>query len=889
MFTNKFKPFVPHIVAVVIFITITSIYFYPQLEGLRLRQGDTEQHIGMSKEISDFREKYRSEPLWTNSTFCGMPAYQVSTLYSNEVVKAENKLLDKILPRPIGYIVLAMVAFYILLLCFEVNPWTSIIGAIAFGLASFNMLYLEAGHNSKVHAVALLPLVFGSLMLAYRKNYFMGAILLAFSLCLVIGGNHIQMSYYAAFLVAFIIIAELILHLLNKSFLKFLKVSAVLIVAAIIGILPSFSNLYTTYEYGKYSTRGKTELTVSPPSEGEEKEKPVNALESWYITQHDLGYGEVWSLVIPNVKGGAPNYIGNIEDAVKNVDPAYAQYVAERNAYWGEQSATGGAFYFGAVIFVLFVLGMVFIRDQIKWAFFAAFILAVILSWKYSGILDFFINHFPLFNKFRDTKMILILVQMIWPLIGLLFIKELFNNQIKGKKLLYTLIAVNGLLLLFYLTPGTFFDFVSSRESDEFNKQLTSLENSPKYDQFRTFISELENARMVIFKKDTLRSLFFALMVSGLVFAFAYGKIKKNYFLAILGLLVLIDLWVVDKRYLNNEKYGNSYKMWVQKQRYSNPYRASNADTFILNNEMRGNPSLYSKIEEAINKPSKNTKPQDLETKKQDIIFSELNFNTDYRVLTLEKTKNPFSDGSISYFHKSLGGYHGAKLKKYQELLDFYVNNEYSIAYSTIHSLREKHMPNELIAEALKTRIPLLDMLNTKYLIYDADTVAFNNPYANGYCWVVKDIKYAENADDEMLSLGKVNLKTTVVVNKKYKGEIKPFQYDSTTSIKLNSCLPNHLSYTYKSAAPQLVVFSEIYYPKGWNAYIDGKKAPYFSANYILRAMCMPAGEHTIEYRFEPQSFYVGEKISLASSILLFVLLIGAISFEVYKKIKPAN
>jgi hypothetical protein len=352
-----------------------------------------------------------------------------------------------------------MIGFYILLLCFRLNPWISIIGAVAFGLSSVNMLYLAGGHNSKVLAIALLPTVIGSLMLAYRRNLFTGALLFAFFFSLQLSANHLQMTYYGMFLVALIVLAELYIHVKDKLYLKFVKASSVLVIAAIVGILPNFSNLYTTYEYGKYSTRGKSELTITPNQTAGEKTTTGNALDPDYITQYNMGYGEVWSVVIPDVKGGSATYIGNKKDIIEKVNPQYREYVAQSPSYWGEQYFSGGAFYFGVSMFVLFILGMVFIKDPIKWAFLAASALAVILSWKY-GIIDAFIQHFPLFKKFRDTKMIMVLMQIAFPVVGLLFVKEMFTTVINRKKLLYTLLIINGVFLLFYLMPGAFFDFV---------------------------------------------------------------------------------------------------------------------------------------------------------------------------------------------------------------------------------------------------------------------------------------------------------------------------------------------------------------------------------------------------------------------------------------------
>jgi hypothetical protein len=879
---KKLKPVLPHVIAILSFVILATVYFYPQVEGLSLRQSDNEQAVGMSKETADFRQKYGTEPLWTNGAFSGMPTYQISTVHKNYVTSVESNLIFKPLSQPIGYVVLAMIGFYILLLCFGANPWLSMIGAIAFGFSTINIIFLGAGHNSKVHAIALLPMVIGSILLAYRKNYIIGSLLLCFSLCLEVAANHLQITYYGAFLIALIIIVELIIHLKVKLFLKFLKVSSVLLVAAIISLLPSFSNLYTTYEYGKYSTRGKSELTISP-SNPTQKQTQSDALESWYIKQYNMGTGEVWSLVIPNVKGGGEVYMGDpkkkniMAKLSPDINPQIQEYIAQSPTYFGEQAGSGGAFYFGATIFILFILGLVFIKDPIKWAFLGASLLAIVLSWKNGVIIDFFIEHFPLFNKFRDTKGMLILAQISFPFIGILFLKELFDTQINKKKLLYVLLGINGLLLIFWMVPSAFFDFMSSSDAE----QMTANQNNAA---FNTYMAEIVNLRIAIFRLDALRSLFFAICVSVLVYVFVAGKLKKNYFLAGLGILVLIDLWAVDKRYVHNDEVGSGYKMWIAKQQYKNPYRASASDIFILNNELQNDPALKSKVDASVNKELNKLSPhKNIELEKEKLYFSELNFATDYRVFLLN---GAFSNGEVSYFHKSLGGYNGAKLKKYQELVDFYITNEQNTIYN---AFKDTTLTYEKIAYLLKNKIPVLNMLNTKYIIYNPGSAALPNPNAYGNCWFAKDVKLVQNADEEITSLGKVDLKTTAVVNQKYKGEIHQFQFDSTASIKLTSYLPNHLIYQSKSSKPQFAVFSEIYYPKGWDVYIDGKKSSYMCANYLLRAMDVPAGEHKIEFRFEPQSYMIGTKISTTSSILLIILLLGALSYEIYRKTKAGS
>ncbi len=477
----------PHLVAILVFIILSTIYFAPQVNGYLLNQSDQTNYLGMSKEIIDFRTKYNSEPLWTNAMFGGMPAYQISTRHTNIINTLKNQVL-KIMPRPIGYMFFLMIGFYILLLCFKVSPWVAIIGAVAFGLSSMNILLLETGHNTKVHAISFIPPLIGSIVFAYRKNHLIGGVLFSVFLCWHLSANHIQMTYYALYMIVAIVLVEFSIFLKNGQWLKFIKISSILLFAGILGILPNLSNLLVTYEYGKYTIRGKSELTIS--ADKNTKGKVQNAaLESDYIKEYSFGYGEVWSLVIPNVKGGEMGYLSTHKEAMENVSPNYRENVAQHFSYWGEQRATGGAFYFGASIFLLFVLGMFLVKDKIKWALIAASLLAIVLSWKYSIVLDWFIEYMPLFNKFRDTKMMLILAQVSFPLLGFLFLNKLLENEINKKQFIYISSGVIGLLAIFYIMPSVWFDFLSKAETNQFNKLISDYKNNP------SILSQIDNLK----------------------------------------------------------------------------------------------------------------------------------------------------------------------------------------------------------------------------------------------------------------------------------------------------------------------------------------------------------------------------------------------------------
>ena len=877
---KNLKPFVPHIVAVLIFFVLASVYFAPTFSGYSLSQGDFLTTTGMSQEIKDFRNIEKQDPLWTNSMFGGMPAYQISMQNkSNIFPKIESAFTSSPFGYPIGYLFIAMISFYIMLLCFGVNSWLSIIGSIAFGFASINILYLGNGHVTKIHSIGLLPGIIGGIYYAYRKNMWLGAIIFSIFVCLNISANHIQQTYYFLFLALAIILVEFYRSIKEKLIKSFFRISALLIIAAVIGILPTVSNLLLTNEYAKYTTRGASELTVNKTGLLDSSDK--SGLEKNYIKQYSLGYGEVWSVAIPNIKGGASNYLGNFPDKMKNVSAEYQKSIENTPSYWGEQLSTGGAFYFGATIFLLCILGLFFIKDRIKWALLIASILAVILSWKYSSILDIFIDNIPLFNKFRDTKMILLIVQISMPLLALLFLNVLFTQQIDRKKLNYVTIGTIGVFIIFYLMPTVWFSFFSANEISYFDAQLAKyVNNQTVLDQLNQFKSELESVRISIYKGDLMRSILFMLAVGGIIILYSYNKLQKKYVIAILGFLILIDLWVVDKRYLNNEKLNGEYTHW-KKEFYRNfPFTPSIADRQILNKEISESPELEIKVNKAISEFKQSEKNNDnVELEKEKLSFTTMNFSTDFRVFTLQ---DPFSNATVSYFHKSIGGYHGAKLKRYQELIEFRINKEYQTIVSALESNNDT-----LIRSTFSNKLPTLSMLNTRYIIYNPEAAPLINPSANGSVWFIKEVKFVDNADEEILSLDSINPKITVVIDKRFADQIhhtvKP---DITATIELKSYKPNHLEYLSNTSTPQVGVFSEIYYKDGWNAYIDGKLAPYVRANYVLRAMDIPAGSHKIEFKFEPRTYTLGKNISCAGSVLLILFIIGGLFFNYKRKAK---
>jgi hypothetical protein len=862
---------IPHVAGLLIMLAVSAIYFYPQLKGFRLKQSDIMQHKGMSKEIADYRELYKEEPLWSGTAFSGMPAYQVS-LQDHNFMSTLDDMLMKIIPMPIGLLFLLMAGFYILLLCFDVNPWVATAGAVAFGLTSINILFMATGHNSKVQAIALMAPLVGSMVYAYRKNFIAGAALVALFTCLHVSANHLQMTYYLVFLLAAIALVEFFIYFRQKNLLKFFKVSALVLFAAILGVLPFMPTLLVTAEYSKVTTRGESELTIAAPGSYDHKK----GLDKDYIKQYSFGHGEVWSVAIPNVKGGESGYLGSNKEAMKKVKPEYREVISQQSSYWGEQLFTGGAFYFGAGVFLLAVLGMFFIKDTIKWALLAATLLSIMLSWKYGSLLDVFIDHVPMFNKFRDTKMMLVLAQISIPLLAFLFIDYAIKNPVDKKRFLYVLLGTVGLFFLFCIMPTVWFDFMGKEEAAAFNQQLDSYGNNAQaITQLEDIRNEIINARISIFRSDCMRSILVIALTGVVAYLLVLRKLKSYGFIAIAGIISLIDLWSVDKRYMNNDKDGRGYAHWQDEKSSKYPITAQTADREILNYELSAQPLIRQRIDKAISEVSSsgNFKGADLQAEQEKVSFRELNFSTNYRVLYLP---DPFNNSSTSYFHKSIGGYHGAKLKKYQELFDFYISPE----QTKLRNFLSSQITREQMDSFLRDSIPVLNMLNTKYIIYNPSATPLTNPHHYGYAWFVNKIQFTENADEEMLALGKID-KSSVVMNKQYNGKATAAaQIDSSATIQMTEYKPNHLVYETSAASAQFAVFSEIYYAKGWNAYIDGKPSEHFRVNYTLRGMNIPAGKHKVEFKFEPETYYTGVKISTIGSVLMALFIIAALFYD---------
>lgn len=824
---NILKKSLPYIVALAIFLTITLVYFSPLFEGKMLKQHDIAMFKGMSKAIVNFRAKTGKEPLWTNSMFGGMPAWQISVKYAGNKIMDLDRIIRLGLPAPADLVFLYFLGFFVLLLVLEVDPWLGIVGAIAFAMSSYFFIILGAGHTSEAHAIGYMAPVLAGIIWAYRGRFWKGGLLTAVALALEILSGHLQITYYLLILVLVYVVYAFVEAIHDKQMPRFVKASGILLLAAVLAILTNITSLWGTYQYGQYTMRGKLVLTKEKGNRG--------GLSRNYITAWSYGIGETWSLMIPDVKGGASGYIGRDNSALEHAAPRFRRIIAQQDSYWGNQPGTSGPVYVGAIMIFLFVLGMFLLEDRMKWALFAVTVLAILLSWgkNFMGLTNFFIDYVPGYDKFRAVSMTLVIVELTIPLVGILVLNKILKNpEILLKKMKFFYISLGltaGISFLFYAFPTAFFTFFSQFELHQFSR--LKLNNNPA--QVTAFIDSLQNVRVAIFRQDALRSLLFILIAAGVLYAFARGKLKKSWFLITLGILILVDLTGVDRRYLNDSNFEIARKAEY-------PFKKTIADMDIFKDK-----------------------------------------SLDYRVVDL--TKNVFNDASTSYFHESIGGYHGAKLRRYQDLIDEYLLSEINAMRKVISA-----KPTiESVDAALKQQ-QVLNMLNTRYLIYNPDTEPIYNPYAFGNAWLVNDFKLVKDADSAIYELGKTDLRAVAVVNRHFASQLhgKKFPIDASAQIKLLSYEPNDLIYDFQAKAQQLVVFSEIYYSKGWNVYLDGKIVPYFRADFDLRAMVVPSGKHKIEFKFQPKAWSIGETVSLIASLFMLLLLAFVFVFEIRHFIK---
>ena len=797
----KSKKLLPYIIAIAIFIFASLTYFYPVLKGQKIAQSDITQFRGMVKEINNFRADKNTEPYWTGASFSGMPAYQISAYYPNDFVRLIDRTL-RFLPRPADYTFLYFLSFFVLMLALKIEWRLAILGALSFGFSTYLIIIFGAGHNAKAHAIAYMPLVLAGVLWVFQKRYILGFLVTGFGLALEIYTNHPQMTYYLGFCLLILGVVEFINAIKEKLLPVFIKQSVVIIAAVLLGIGANSSRLMAMKEYGDYSTRGKSELTITP--DGSVKEAAVG-LDKAYITEYSYAKLETFNLFIPRFMGGGTvEKLENSSELYKVIETKLgkkgADYFTDQAlTYWGDQTIVEAPAYIGAVIFFLFFLGLFLVKGRLKQWLLAATVFSILLSWgrNFEGLTNFFIDYVPLYNKFRAVSSIQVIAELCVPILGVLALKEFFSLKIsseeKIKALKKSLYAFGGLIFIGFLLAHSFSTFEGIRDT-------TYLNIEKEYNIIGVLDAVIADRKaMLLF--DVLRSLFLMLLTAGVLWMFLKSKLKQGIAILIIAVFVLFDLVSVDKKYVNKDDFKLSRKI-------EKPFIASNADKLILQDKTH---------------------------------FRVGNFSV-----------NPMNDGSTSYFHQSIGGYHAAKMMRYQELF------EYQIA---------------------KNNMQVLNMLNTKYFIVDNDKgekQAQQNPDANGNAWFVENVKVVNSANSELQILDSLNTKVSAVIDKsKLLDNVNfNFEKDSTATIKLINYDVTELTYRTKTEKEQFVVFSEIYYKDGWNAYIDGKLTNHFRVNYVLRGMKIPAGEHEIEYKFEPKVIQQGGMISLFSYISIILVFV---------------
>ena len=856
------KQFIPHLIIIGVFLAITVVYFSPYLEGKTLNQMDNNHAKGMAQELNQYHEQTGEYSMWTNSMFGGMPAYLIKSGANKNIFSVFNRLLRFNLPdESMAIVFISLLFFYVLLLVLKVDPWLSMIGAFAFTFSTYNFIIIQVGHICKAYALAYSPLVLAGLIITYRGKYIWGGLLSLIALGLEFSASHPQITYYVFLIIGLFVLIQFIYAIIEKSLQNFLKSSAVLLVAIILSILPTTTNLWTTYEWGKYSIRGPSELKQQAPVDNQDADveaapikssKVSTGLDKDYALGWSYGKAETFTLLIPYFAGR--HEVDNLEDTavIRKIQESKifktwteeipqdtqnaANYSYQLVSYWGAMPFTGGPVYFGAIICFLFILGLVIVKGQIKWWLLSITVLSIMLAWgkNLSWFTDLFFDYFPMYNKFRAVSTTLVIAELSMPLLGFLALKTIYNKELEKTVLLKKFnIAFGitlGLVLILAFVPDIFISLITPSDLNFFE----SLKNHHYPNEFISKLTEsIHDERLSIIRSSAFTSFTFIFLSGALIWLFIKEKIKSVILISGLALLVVIDLWIVDKRYLNEKD-------------------------FVVKSSLQESTFPTDKAQEFIAKDK----------------------DPDFRVFNI--AANTFNDGISPYYYKSIGGYHGAKLRRYQDVIDHYLMPaRQNVIYLLQHDSTGRMLPIYLKQSAI------LNMLNTKYIVINPQANPITNNQTLGNAWFVKKTKFVNNADEELQNLNNLNPAQTAIIDKRFK-ELIPssgFTKDSNSVIRLTSYKPDHLTYSTETASQQLAVFSEIYYEKGWNAYVDGKLNPHFRANYLLRAMMIPAGKHTIDFKFEPKSYSVGQQISSVSSILILILIFGAIFWE-YKKSK---
>ena len=818
-----------HLIAIAVFLILTIIYFAPAvLDGKTIKQGDMEKAVGMGQsQMKQYEETAQPGEFsaWSDAMFGGMPYIAV---YGSPAPKLPDY---RILEQPIrllgaanaAMILAALISFYILMCAMGVNRWLAIAGAVAYAFASYNMIIIGAGHITKAYVIAYMPITIAGMCLLFKKRYIWGGILFLLGVALSIGNNHLQVTYYLVLLCLFIYLGYMMMKIKGKDFAELGKVTGVMFLAVFLAILPNLRVLYVNWELGKTSIRGATELTTTTA----QGEKISSGLDKGYAFQWSYGKSELLNMIIPNAYGGGSGgTVGTDSELYKEMKAKGLQVGkdgVQTLTYWGDKPFTSGPMYMGAVVCFLFAFGMFVVRNKMKWWLFAgaAFFTLLALGRNLDWFNDFMFHYLPLYNKFRGVEMALIIPGLVFPIIAIWGLHELMSGKLDDKLIkrsfFWSLGIVGGLSLIVWIIPALLLGFISPLDV--------------QYQFPDWYYSALVEDRKSLASADAFRSLAFILLSAGLVYYFWKAKTKKTAMIvcsAGILFLILIDLWIVDKRYLNDTHFVN--------QKAHEVYKLSAADEEILKDK------------------------------------------SSYRVLNLN---NPFQETTVSYYHKSIGGYHAAKSRRYQELIDHRLSGEVN---EIIKAMQQIETLDDSLLLATLAQSTSLNMLNAKYIIYNPTQPPIHNPFAYGNAWFVSQGVIVENADAEIAALNEVDLLETAIIDKRFDAELKGFnpKADTTASIVQTSYRPNRLTYTSKSQSDQLAIFSEMYYQPGWNVTIDGQPASHFRVNWLMRGLCVPAGEHEIVFEFYPQGYVTAVNISTYSSFFILILVLFASLYSLY-------
>ena len=859
--TKTLKAWLPDVLAVVLFVALAFAYFYPaDFEGRILYQHDTSAGVGAGQEAKEYLEKTGERTRWTNGLFSGMPTYQIAPSYdSTATISAVEKAYHLWLPDNVWYLFVYLLGFYILLRAFNFKQHLAALGSIVWAFSTYFLIIIAAGHLWKVMALAYLPPMIAGMVLAFRGKYLWGLLVTAIFAALEIHANHVQMTYYYMFIILFMLIAYGVEAIRQKRLAHLLKAFGVCVAGGLLGVLVNISNLYHTWEYSKESMRGGSEVAQTE-SNGMQTQ---DGLERSYITTYSYGIGETWSLMIPNVKGGSSSIALKSDeraaeiladhqvnfgegqsmsclDIINTIDSQYGMPEGSSviGQYWEESmmpegTGTSGPVYVGAFVLTLFVLGLLVVKGPMKWALLAATILSILLAWgkNFMGFTDFFIDHVPMYAKFRTVESILVIAEFTIPLLAMMALKKVIEEpDVIGRKNIWKLYAAfgvtGGICLLFALFPSLFFNFTTTGEAESYSKMLGEG-GAP------SMLAGLDEARRSIFTADCWRSLLIIVIGTAAVMLYRARKLKAMPTVAVIAVVCLFDMWQVNKRYLNDA-------MFVDADVRQTSHEMTPADEQILKDQ-----------------------------------------TLDYRVVNLYS--NTFNENETSYYHKSIGGYHAAKLSRYQNMVEKYINKEMAVAKNVISNYTDTlmYVPGDSLW-------PVLNMLNTKYFIA-SPVKPVENPFRNGNAWFVNQVKYVDNAQQELEGLAETDLRHEAVADKQYqnvlgKGTVEP---DSTASAQLLSYEPNQLKYSVNSAKGGVLVFSEIFYP-GWEVTVDGQPAQLGRVNYVLRALRVAPGQHQVELSFFPKSVDRTETVAYVALVIMALLLV-AVGYLEYRKRKATH